>query len=245
MASCSAEWNERISAFRDGEADGDERRRVRAHLAACAACAASARDFEVLGARLRGMALTGAPAAPTPRAIRGARIRRTLALAAAALVVAGGSLVAVRIAWPSRFERTLAPDLERLHLRSFSRAEPCEFESSDPAAVAAWVERTLGYRAPVPEVAGATLLGARRCALDGEPTAHLLYRVEGRALTVFVPRDGTRADRAARGFAASGPRCTEGALGERVCVIPRDREVALAVSDAEPPALLARFAGLD
>lgn len=259
MSSCSVEWNERLSAWFDGEVDGDERRRVDAHLAACAGCAHTADDLGTLRWRLRDAARATAsdriapPAAarwarPTrsPRAGSGAILRprswRPVAIVAAGLLAAAGALAGARAQWSPRFERNLAGDLERQHLRSFSRAEPCEFESSDPVAVAGWVDRTLGYRAAIPELAGATLLGARRCALGGELAAHLLYRVGDRALTVFVPRNGTDAERAARGFAPTGPRCTEGPLGERVCVVPGDGQTQLAVSDAEPPALLALFA---
>lgn len=242
MSTCSAEWNERISAFVDGETAGLERGHVEAHLAACAACARTARSFRALSVRIRraGLARAGAPRhAPAGRAW----VRRPAAIAAAGLLAAAAAVAGVRAQWPSAFEGTLARDLERQHLRSFTRAEPCEFESRDPAAVAAWVERALGYRPEVPRLAGATLLGVRRCALDGELAAHLLYRVGDRALTVFVPRGGTRADQTARGFARSGPRCTEAPLGERVCVIPREGAPQLAVADAEAPELLALLGG--
>uniref|UniRef100_UPI001F57367B anti-sigma factor n=1 Tax=Anaeromyxobacter terrae TaxID=2925406 RepID=UPI001F57367B len=163
--------------------------------------------------------------------------RRLAVVAAAALAASGAGLYAAR-ARPLRLEGALAADLERLHLRSFSRAEPCEFQSDDPARVAGWLESALGYRVDVPSMPGATLLGARRCNVAGEPAAHLLYRVGDHALTVIVPAAGSGAAKATARFASNGPRCTEGPLGEGICVVPEAAQTAVAVSDVAPPALL-------
>lgn len=44
---------------------------------------------------------------------------------------AGGAGLAVRAAVRPQLDDALAADVERHHLRSFSRERPCEFESSD------------------------------------------------------------------------------------------------------------------
>ncbi|ACG72966.1 putative transmembrane anti-sigma factor [Anaeromyxobacter sp. K] len=243
MSACSPEWNERVSAWLDGEVERMERVRVEAHLAGCPGCAAAAAAFGRLRAALRrgaGPARAARqvlPARRAPRpAVRAAALAAGLALAAGG--IAGGAWLAGR--GRAGLDRGLASDAERTHLRSFSRASPCEFESRDAGAVASWLEGALGFTVPVPELPGATLLGARRCALGGQPAAHLLYRVGERALTVLVPGAGSPASAAVERVARGGASCTAGPLGERVCALPLARP-ALAVSELDPPALLALF----
>ncbi|ABC81914.1 zf-HC2 domain-containing protein [Anaeromyxobacter dehalogenans] len=242
MSACSPEWNERVSAWLDGEVERMERVRVEAHLAGCPGCAAAAAAFGRLGAALRrgaGLARAqhGLPARRRVRpALRAAALAAGLALVAGG--VAGGAWLAGR--GGVGLDRGLASDAERTHLRSFSRASPCEFESRDAGAVASWLEGALGFSVPVPDLPGATLLGARRCALGGQPAAHLLYRVGERALTVLVPGAGSPASAAVERVSRGGASCTAGPLGERICAVPLGRP-ALAVSELDPPALLALF----
>lgn len=238
MPACSPEWNERISARHDGEASREERLRVDAHLAHCAGCAAAARAFAALGRTLRA----SAGATVTARRAGGGSRRRAprwaMAVAAGLLAAGAAGLLAAR-ALPGRgLDGALAADLVRVHLHSFARAEPCELGSSDAARVAGWLEASLGYRVEVPAVPGATLLGARRCNVAGEPAAHLLYRVGDHPLTVVIPPSGSGAARASARFAARGPRCTTGPLGEGICVVPQAAQTALAVSDVGAPVLL-------
>lgn len=238
MPACSPEWNERISARHDGEVSREERRRVDAHLAHCAGCAAAARSFTALGRTLRASA--GATTAPRRAAGRaGSRARgRALAVAAGLLAAGAVGFVAARLQAGRALDGGLAADLVRVHLHSFARAEPCELGSSDPARVAGWLEASLGYRVEVPAVPGATLLGARRCNVAGVPSAHLLYRVGDHPLTVVIPPSGSAVARSTARFAADGPRCTAGPLGEGICVVPQAAQTALAVSDVATPVLL-------
>lgn len=245
MEACSPEWQERLSAWFDGEAQAHEQQAVEHHLPRCAGCAREAARYASLREVLKaeGAAETRVPPGLAERAARLAPRsrpsfpRRRLAAGLAAALASVGVLWT---SWPSGMNEALAMDLERHHLKAFSRAAPCEFESSDPAAVKAWVEREVGYAVEVPVVPGATLLGARRCRLHGRLSASLLYRHEGgKAMTLFLPPPGSAAAQEAARFADEGPRCTQGPVGERICVTPRGGEqAALAVSELEPTVLL-------
>ncbi|XXF75224.1 zf-HC2 domain-containing protein [Myxococcaceae bacterium GXIMD 01537] len=251
MEACSPEWQERLSAWFDGEAPAPERHAIEHHLARCAGCARELARYAPLREALRAQAATEAHVPPelTERVARLApRARPTFPRRrlTAGLGVALASLGVLWTSWPSGMNDALAMDLERHHLKAFSRATPCEFESSDPAAVKAWVEREVGYGVEVPVVPGATLLGARRCRLHGQLSASLLYRHEGgKAMTLFLPPPGSSAARDAARFAGEGPRCTQGPVGERICVAPREgAQAALAVSELEAPVLLEALARL-
>lgn len=244
MEACSPDWQERLSAWFDGEAQTHERQAVEAHLARCAGCTREVARYASLREALEAQAaeetrvppeLAARVARLAPRA-RPVLPRRLTAGLAAALAAVG----VLWTSWPSGMNDALAMDLERHHLKAFSRSAPCEFESSDPAEVKAWVEREVGYAVTVPVVPGATLLGARRCRLHGQLSASLLYRHEGgKAMTLFLPPPGSTAAREAARFAGEGARCTQGPIGERICVAPRgEAHAALAVSEMEAPVLV-------
>jgi len=244
MEACSPEWQERLSAWFDGEAQAHEQQAVEHHLGQCAGCAQEAARYASLRSFLKAERAVEAHTPPelaariaqlAPRA-RSVLPRRTLAAGVAVALAATGGLWTL---WPGGMNQALAMDLERHHLRAFSRVAPCEFESSDPAEVKAWVEREVGYAVEVPVVPGATLLGARRCRLHGRLSASLLYRHGSKAMTLFLPPPGSVAARHAARFAGDGPRCTQGPVGERICVAPRGSEqAALAVSELEAPVLI-------
>ncbi|HET9451061.1 MAG TPA: hypothetical protein VFO83_09280, partial [Aggregicoccus sp.] len=165
--------------------------------------------------------------------------RQRLSAAAAALLLSFGLLWT---GWPRGFNEALAADLERHHLRAFSRAKPCEFESSDPAAVRAWALAQTGEAVEVPRVPGATLLGARRCRLNGRITISLQYRYGNHALTLFAPPADSSAAAQGLAFAQQGPRCTQGPVGERICVAARGEDVTIAVSELGDSVLLGALA---
>lgn len=216
---CSERWFELLSAWHDGEATPDEASLAREHLQRCGSCAASAEAFEELGAAMRALPEEGVPPRVRRRATALGPRRSWRRAASGALALAAASLVV--LAWPGhRAGTALGDELEAHHLKAFSRASPCEFESSDPAAVAAWLAANVGYAVAVPAVPGAKLLGARRCRLRGGLTASVLYRRGDEALTLFLPRSGTPAGAEATRLAASGSRCTRAPLGDHVCAAP-------------------------
>ncbi len=250
MEACSLEWQERLSAWFDGEADVREQAAVAMHLADCSGCSREAARYRSLRDALKAEAVTSE--APFPATLQ----RRISALALparpslwrrkliAGAVAAAASVGVFWTAWPGGINDALAMDLERHHLKAFSRSSPCDFESSDPEAVKAWVEREVGYPVEVPVVPGATLLGVRRCQLGGKLTASLQYRYGDRAMTLFLPSPGSPAAREAARFAGNGPRCTQGPVGERICVAPLagEEHAALAVSELDSPVLLETLA---
>ncbi|WP_338871093.1 anti-sigma factor family protein [Myxococcus stipitatus] len=253
MEACSLEWQERLSAWFDGESPAHEQRAMAQHLERCAGCAREAARYDSLRVALRAQASdAGVPPELKARVDRlAARPRWAFTRGTWAASGAVAALLAVGVFWASRtgsvggMNDALAMDLERHHLKAFSRAAPCEFESSNPDEVKAWVEREVGYAVDVPSVPGAELLGARRCQLHGEVSASLLYRHGDKAMTLFLPEPGSPVARAAARFAGDETRCTQGPVGERICVARRGSgHAALAVSEAESPVLLDALARL-
>ncbi len=241
MQVCSQEWSEPISAWIDGEATEEERLRVEAHLARCPRCADAAGTVRALGIALRASADEEVTLHVTARAraLSSPRRARWPWVAVAAVAIAAAAVLAVG-ARSRPLDDALSQELVAHHLRGFARARPCELESSDPAAVRAWVEQRLGYEVEVPTPEGAELIGARACSLDGRATAALLYRYDGEAMTVFVPPPGSDAVTAATRFASSGARCTRGPIGERICV-SSDEQSAFAVANLPEPRMLSVF----
>ncbi|MFB1481790.1 anti-sigma factor [Corallococcus sp. RDP092CA] len=250
MEACSPAWQERLSAWFDGEGPADERQTVEQHLTRCVGCAREVARYGSLREALKAQAAAETHVPPelrarvsrlAPRSRPAFRRRWTVGLAAAV-----ASVGILWTSWPRGMNDALAMDLERHHLKAFSRAAPCEFESADPAEVKAWVVREVGYAVEVPVVPGARLLGARRCRLHGQLAASLLYRHEGgKAMTLFLPPPGSPAAREAASFAGEETRCTQGPIGERICVAPRGGgQPALAVSELEQPVLVDALARL-
>ncbi len=232
---CDERWFELLSAYHDGEATPHDAARVQDHVAGCTRCAATLDRLGALRGDLRQLREPDVPARVRQRASGLAPPARPRRVASAALAVAAAAAV-LFAAWPSaRLGHALGAELEAHHLKAFARASPCEFESSDAAAVRRWVAANVGYGVEVPTIPGARLLGARRCKLRGVVTASLLYRRGDEALTVFLPRAGSDAQVEASRLARSGPRCEAGPLGDPVCA----REGRFAVAESASTALLA------
>lgn len=253
MIGCSEEWEDRISATFDGEDSASERSRSEAHLDSCGACRQLFEGYGGLRVALREEAESSAVEVPTglrrrieslvdaaasqkaERQLRRSSFFRRASAAAAALTLASGLLWA---GWPRGLNEALAMDLERHHLKAFSRAQPCEFESSDPEAVKAWAKAEVGYDVHVPQVPGAVLLGARRCKLGGKLSVSLLYRHGNQAITLFAPAQDSPATKHSRRFVDAGARCTQGPMGERICVSVRGDSATIAVSELGDAQLL-------
>jgi anti-sigma factor RsiW len=234
MRGCDRQWVEILSAWQDGEATDDEVVRVGAHLEGCARCRTAQAGFEQLHEAFRPLRVGSVPrlathAVPRPWT-RSPGPRRPLALAgalAAALAV---------VLWSShRDAAALADELEARHLTAFARSAPCDFTSSDPAAVRAWVAGNVGYDVEVPVVPGARLLGARRCTVHGGVTASLLYRRGDEPLSLFLPRAGSPAETEAVQLSRVRSGCTVGRLGAAVCARPG----LFAVAESQGTALAA------
>lgn len=240
MAGCNAEWFERVSALHDEACGVLERSATEVHLERCPECARARTRLSELSASFRREAARPVTVPERLRRMAPGRRRRhglrALGAAAALLLIAGGS-VGLGTYSPGLGE-ALAQDLERHHLHAFTRKTPCEFESEDPAAVEAWIAANTPFQVKVPELSGATLLGARRCRLRGELAVSLLYRQGEHPVTVFLPGSGTAAAKAVERLSADGSRCTLGPSGENICAAEQGR-VAVAVSDLPEDRLIA------
>lgn len=261
MSACTAEWNERVSAYLDGEATPAEIAAVETHTRHCDDCHQLIDSYASLRTRIRDAERAPAVSSPDPTAGRvretvlsaamraddtRRRRRRSIALrsvtgVAAAAVLLVGAFQASRPTLDSH----LMLELESQHMRAFTHGRPCEFESTNPRLVSDWIAEQSNRRIEVPTLPGAVLLGARRCKLHGLPAMALVYQVEGRGLTVFVPGEGTDAADAATAFADGGARCITGKLGERICAASGASRSALAVGNDDDLVLLASTAVID
>lgn len=241
MAGCNQEWLDSLSAWHDGEVTPEDRRRVEQHLTDCAPCRRAAAMLGELRSALVARADRGVPERVRERAQAAVhdgvhRRRRWLAAGTVATVAAAAALIMLRP--DSSLEPSLRDELVSHHWNGFTRERPCDFESSDPDAVASWLEDRLGYPVSVPVLEGARLIGARLCQITHTRTAAVMYRFEESPLTVFVPSQSSRAAEMARSFAGDEVRCTSGELGSSIC-IRNGKQSVLAVADTQP-SLLAR-----
>ena len=229
MDTCRPEWNERLSAFFDREAPAPEARSTEEHLRTCLTCRRVLMAWEALRGRLR------AGSAPGVRSSFRTRRRFGLTLGMVALLLlVGGGVGALRARGRPM---PLLDQLEQHHFQAFAQKSPCEFQSSDPRAVRAWLREKVGYEVQVPELAGATLLGARSCKLDGVLSASLQFRRGESAVTVFIPPPNGKVSPRLAQLTNGGGHCRVGRLGERLCT--SEKAGAIAVANADDDTLLA------
>jgi len=194
-----------LFAFLDNELDAATSLEVQQHLEHCAACAreseiertvrhelerklqadVEAPDFDEEGLvrllrRERGESRTA------PSGLRG-RWRRILSgsLAAVLLVIVGVFVQRTTSSAPRTrpLDDLLVEDFEHF----VTKNKPLGVVSGDAAEVAAWLrDRTaLGVNVPTIDPQVGTLLGGRKCKIDGEPAAFAVYRI-GDSLASFV-----------------------------------------------------------
>ncbi|WP_437634341.1 zf-HC2 domain-containing protein [Sorangium sp. So ce854] len=243
MAGCNREWFENISAWHDGEVTPEDAARIEAHVGGCGPCRRAAELVGGVGRALVAKADAGVPerlrdrAEAAARDARDARARRRRPWVITAALAATAAAAALLVGSPGRgVGEAMADELVSHHLRGFARERPCDFESSDPGAVAGWIEGELGYAVAVPELSGARLLGARLCQIGDTRTAALMYASGDKPLTVFVPPPRSDAATAARALAGRGVGCTRGPLGNTICASSVEQPV-LAVAEVDVAAL--------
>ena len=233
---CDERWLEILSAWQDGEATSTEIALARAHLSGCLRCQEAREELQRIHRAFARFRVVPAPssvalARPGLSSRRARAPRRTLAAAA----LAAAATLALLWGPVHRHRPGLVDELEARHLTAFARASPCEFTSSDPAAVRGWIAAHLGYEVEVPAIPHARLLGARRCTVHGGVTASLLYRRGDEALSLFLPRAGTPIEVEAARMSRVRSGCTVGKLGAAVCA----RGGLFAVAESEGTALAA------
>lgn len=199
MDSCQ-ETQARITPYLDGESSEGERRTIEAHLRQCPSCrdeaAAQGVARRVLLARssmlqakapagLRERCAALAPARKSASRARGWSAWRVLSLGTA---TAMGVLAAVFVFGVATHSPILlAAEMTLDHLKCFALFESAE--SPQASAVEAAVRDRFGWTVRVP---GSTppqnlvLLGARRCLSHDGSVAHVMYRHEGRPVSLFM-----------------------------------------------------------
>jgi anti-sigma factor RsiW len=200
MAECQ-EMNRLLTPYLDAEVEEADRQAVEGHLRACRPCArrAAAERAARRVVRIRAAALSVeapeplrrrcAALAPKRRALpwRGVTSWRALGLASASVVVVAlATTIAYGIATHS--ETLLVAELALDHVKCFALFEP-RVAPADAAAVAGQLEADYGWRLAVPASSPRdrlTLVGARRCFSTDGQVAHILYRHDGRPVSLFV-----------------------------------------------------------
>jgi len=187
-----------ITAYVDGEGPLPDRTAVTAHLEACAACrdrvaaedaarqmlrvrAASLLERAPLDLRARCAAGLCPPVARTSPRWWIARLSMAAVLVLALIGVAAYGLF-------GRTSTVLAAQLALDHLKCFSFYEGSS-GPSDPAVLEARLQEQYGWRVSVPPTSPdgrLQLVGARRCIIGHGRIAHILYRHDGRPLSLFV-----------------------------------------------------------
>ncbi|MGE0042015.1 MAG: anti-sigma factor [Vicinamibacterales bacterium] len=191
-----------LAPFVDGALEPADRRRVDLHLEACAGCraqvAAQHAARTVLRARASQLAVAAPPGLRTRIAARAsadaagaarlgwrARLGAFAAAAALVLAVGAGVLAVVTPQWSVVLAAQLALD----HLKCFAidgdRDLPAMPEAEAEAAIAA----AHGWGAEVPAgdpARGLRLVAVRECLYADGMAAHVLYRQDGQALSLFI-----------------------------------------------------------
>lgn len=199
MGTCQ-DFASQLTAFVDGVLEPIEARTVEAHVEACRQCAAAVATEQAARSLLRRHAPALRPTAPSGLRARVApaastrvvpfRPRRPLwrlvpLSAAAALLLAVLSVVAVGALAPQGTLLAAQLTLDHLKCLLLDRSHG----PADPAGLAAHWEAEHGWAVDVP--AGAPeqhleLVGLRQCLFDGGTMAHVLYRHEGRSVSLFI-----------------------------------------------------------
>ncbi len=216
-----------VVPFVDGEAAPPDRAHVEAHLNACPPCRArveaerSARELvQARRDELRDHAPDAlrARCSALCRASRHARRWLPISLAAAAGLVAA-------VMWAGTTNAgtpVLAAQLTLDHIKCFKFNS--QRVSGSPTSLAAYWRERYGWPIAVPAGAGEglQLSGVRRCGSSDGQTAHIMYRYNGKPVSLFVARSDPRHPRPARAFHMFGDEAVIWSAGDRTYVLVGD-----------------------
>jgi anti-sigma factor (TIGR02949 family) len=190
-----------LTPFIDGEVSLDQRDAIAQHLARCPGCrdraAAERIGREIVRTRASALRVEApadlrarcARAAGPDARRRGVRRWMPLSIAATLLLVAGGLFLN---GMSTRLEAALAAQLTLDHVKCFILGPPSGAPDAQRSE-ADWLRRH-GWALRVPPGSPAhrlELLGVRRCLYMDGTMAHVMYRDEGRPLSLYVlPRAG-------------------------------------------------------
>jgi|GEM_PF-5959238 len=176
---------EALAALLQGALAGAEKEAVEEHVRRCSLCQIDLAEQRRVREALRRLAFDlTAPVELRQRVRAAIRARRAgwrrpaLLAGALAAVFAVIAVITVTRISVSRSHAVPAATLARLHRAETLGPAPTAFASSDPAAVAAWIQRQTGRTMPVPDYrsAGYLLAGVRREPAFGNDAVTLVYR---------------------------------------------------------------------
>jgi anti-sigma factor RsiW len=205
-----------FTPYVDGQAEPAAAADVAAHLEACPPCRDQVQRQRVARALVveRRSAMCEAASSDlrsrcaSACAGRSRRLTRWIPLSAAAafvLAVAGIFLYGSF----DRGARALATQLALDHVKCFAVFKPDGH--TDPKVLAAGWQKTHGWELPVPPPnATLELLGVRRCFSSEGRTAHIMYRHDGKPLSLFVAKDEGRQFRAVEAMGLEAILWSEG-----------------------------------
>lgn len=191
-----------LGACADGSASEADRARTEHHLSTCADCreafAVQAAMRQVLMARGRQAADVAPPGLRTriaatlaaeqaPAAVVGWGSRLSAFAAAAVLVLAVGGVALPLVT--SHSTVVLAAQMALDHLKCFSLDGHDHGETLPVAEAERELLDDYGWHLDVPETAGdlaGRLVAVRRCLYGDGRAAHLLYRVDGEPVSLFI-----------------------------------------------------------
>ena len=213
MKDC-AQLDPLVTPYVDGELAAADRQAVDQHLRACRPCQArvvaehsvralirakksalnSGRAPAGLRARCAAfdtLTINHAAVAPPPAITWRTRLT-PLALAATFVLVVGGAFL---YQLTDRSSRVLAAELTADHLKCFGVINGILGTHDEPATVESTMASSFGWRMRLPEQpdrAGLRLVGARPCLYGEGRVAHIMYRHDGRPVSVFMLPKTTR-----------------------------------------------------
>lgn len=191
-----------MASYADGELSPAERSRAEAHVRTCADCRRAVEVQRLLrqvvsshrsalvdpappGLRTR---LAASLATPSTPALEVGWRTRLSAFAAAALVVLAAGAVALPVV-TERSTVVLAAQMALDHLKCFTIDGDAHAAPITDTEAEAELLREYGWQLDVPETLGADgghLVAVRRCLYGDGRAAHLLYRVDGAAVSLFI-----------------------------------------------------------
>ena len=185
-----------LAALLDGDLSPEQRAELEDHVGRCPSCAEDLEAQGIARAALRAAAagitaptaLHGRIRAELRRAERPSRLRRWAIAGALAAALALVALFGVAQLGGHGASSVAAATIARAHTSETLGQSPVMFASSDPVAVARWVQTQTGRTVTVPDysASGYTLLGVRREALLGDGAVTMVYADGDQRLTCTV-----------------------------------------------------------
>jgi anti-sigma factor RsiW len=193
MSECNLE-PAKLAAYLDGEAP-QEQDAVRAHIAACPACAAEVAEMVALK---RG--LLAARGKFSPSADFRARMQKQMVVKKsrvglrwmwpALATVPGMLMISVALVLSSARPDTMS-EVADLHVNMLASANPVDVVSTDRHTVKPWFAGRIPFAFNVPEFAGSdfALLGGKVAYFDQQPGAQLLVSMKQHKISVLIFRE--------------------------------------------------------